>query len=82
MVSDSSSSESSDSEDESPLASLVQVTSGRSRFERQMPQDEDGLSDVEDEQLTKETCMGLLSKAVSTVDITTNVSQLYKLYLP
>lgn len=61
MVSDSSSSESSDSEDDSPLASLVQVTSGRSRFERQMPQDEDGLSDV---------------------DITTNVSQLYKLYLP
>lgn len=82
MVSDSSSSESSDSEDESPLASLVQVTSGRSHFERQMPQGEDGLSDVEEEQRTKETCMGLLSKAVSTVDITTNVSQLYKLYLP
>ena len=65
-----SSSESSDSEDDSPLSSLVSVRAGHESSEF-MPLD--GFSDLEEESLTTVTAE-LLSEAISTVDNTTNVS--------
>ena len=65
-----SSSESSDSEDDSLLSSLVSVRADHERSEF-MPLD--GFSDLDEENLTTVTAE-LVSQAISTVDNTTNVS--------
>lgn len=65
-----SSSESSDSEDDSPLSSLVSVRADHESSEF-MPLD--GFSDLDEENLTTVTAE-LVSQAISTVDNTTNVS--------